>query len=195
MHDDLTRRFFELVAARKGHFRLESGHHSASWLDLDALFASPAALEPLVARMAELIRPYEPEVICGPLIGGAFLAQSIAHALQCEFAYTERVAEGEGLYQAAYRLPPAFRLESRRVAIVDDVMSAGSASMATHSELQRHGAITVVTSALMVFGNRGLALFEQAGVPVESVGRGEFQVWGPEECPLCATAEPLVKPG
>lgn len=35
------------MSARTGHFALESGHHGALWLELDALFWEPAALEPL----------------------------------------------------------------------------------------------------------------------------------------------------
>lgn len=191
--------FFELVSGRSGHFHLESGHHSELWLDLDTLFAQPARVRPLIERMAELLRPYEAHVVCGPLTGGAFLAQAVASALSCEFAYTERhmPADADGLYQAQYRLPKAFieRVRGRKVAIVDDVMSAGSAAMATYRELQSHGATTVVAGALMILGTRGAELFAQAGVPVEAVARREFKVWLPEECPLCANGAPLVKPG
>ncbi len=195
----MERAFFELVSGRSGHFELESGHHSELWFDLDTLFAEPARVRPLIERLAALIAPYDADVICGPLIGGAFLAQTIAAELNREFAYSERSmpAGAQGLYQAQYRLPKAFadRVRSRRIAIVDDVMSAGSAAMATFRELQQHGATTVVAGALMVLGNRGADLFAKAGVLVEAAGRREFQVWLPEECPLCASGAPLVKPG
>ncbi len=39
--------FLTLVSGRRGHFRLESGHHSDLWLDLDPLFADPLAVDPL----------------------------------------------------------------------------------------------------------------------------------------------------
>ena len=191
--------FFELVSGRSGHFELESGHHSELWLDLDTLFAIPARVQPLIERLAALLGPHDAVVICGPLVGGAFLAQTVAAALNCEFAYTERhmPTDSKGLYPAQYRLPKAFveQVRSRRIAIVDDVMSAGSAAMATYRELQQHGASTVVVGALMVLGTRGADLFAQAGVPVEAVGRREFQVWLPEDCPLCARGAPLVRPG
>ncbi|MDQ3996992.1 MAG: hypothetical protein M3303_08225 [Gemmatimonadota bacterium] len=51
--------FVELVAARRGHFRLESGHHGALWLDLDALFAESRRIAPFVAALANRIRPYD----------------------------------------------------------------------------------------------------------------------------------------
>src|SRR5882672_6929534 len=73
--------FLELVSGRRGHFRLESGHHSALWLDLDPLFAEPLRIEPLVATLTNALRPHDVAVVCGPLLGGAFLAQLVAHAL------------------------------------------------------------------------------------------------------------------
>ena len=42
-----------LVGARTGHFRFESGHHGELWLELDALSWSAAALDPVVADLAE----------------------------------------------------------------------------------------------------------------------------------------------
>jgi orotate phosphoribosyltransferase len=38
--------FWELLAARQGHFKLESGHHGDLWLDLDQLLGQPARLQP-----------------------------------------------------------------------------------------------------------------------------------------------------
>lgn len=140
--------FFELTAGRRGHFQLESGHHSELWLDLDALFAESKRIEPFVAQLTESLRPYNVAVVCGPLLGGAFLAQLVAQTLAVEFCFTERVmpSHADGLYPASYRLPPAFaaRVRGKRLAIVDDVMSAGSALRGTYSELLTHGAAPVV---------------------------------------------------
>ena len=101
--------FLELVAVRRGHFRLESGHHSDLWLDLDPLFADPHAVDPFVKALAAALDPHNVSIICGPLLGGAFLAQLVARALGLEFCFTERVATApaEGLYRARYGLPRA----------------------------------------------------------------------------------------
>src|SRR3954470_7526477 len=75
------RRMDDLVAAlaaRRGHFLLESGHHGELWLDLDALFAQPARVAPFVADLAERLSGCGAEVVCGPLVGGAFVAQAVA---------------------------------------------------------------------------------------------------------------------
>jgi orotate phosphoribosyltransferase len=201
MSETAAEAFLTLVSGRQGHFQLESGHHGELWLDLDALFADPRRVAPLVAQLTDALRPHVVEVVCGPLIGGAFLAQAISAALGVEFAFTERVMPGaaEGLFKAQYRLPPAFapRVRGRRVAIVDDVMSAGSAARGTYEELQAHEAQPTVVGALLVLGSTGADFFEQRAVGVEAVARRPYTLWVPPACPLCESdvpVEPVSRP-
>jgi len=157
--DTSTAAFLGLVEGRRGHFRLESGHHGGLWLDLDPLFCDPPRVAPFVSALADALRKHEVEVVCGPLLGGAFLAQLVARELVAAFSFTERVmpAHADGLYRARYRLPPglAGRVRGRRVAMVDDVMSAGSALRGTFEELRAYGALPVVAGALLVLGSAG----------------------------------------
>ncbi len=187
--------FLTLVDARRGHFLLESGHHSQLWLDLDALFAEPNRIAPFVAKLAKAIQPHAVSSVCGPLLGGAFLAQLVALALGVEFCFTERVMprESGGLYRARYLLPAAFtaRVRNSRIAIVDDVMSAGSALRGTFAELRAHGAQPVVAGALLVLGSAGASHFVDQGVAVEAVAREKYDLWLPSGCPLCSSGVPL----
>ena len=187
--------FLELVAGRRGHFRLESGHHGGLWLDLDSLFAEPRRVEPFVASLAEALRPYGVAAVCGPLLGGAFLAQIVARTLAVEFCFTRRATaeETKGLYSARYRLPRAFvaRVRGKRVAMVDDVMSAGSSLRGTWAELEAHGATPVVAGALLVLGSKGADFFAQRGIPVEAAARDDYEMWVPADCPLCIAGLPL----
>lgn len=198
MADVTTASFLELVSGQRGHFQLESGHHGGLWLDLDALFAKPRRVEPFVAQLAATLRPYDVATVCGPLLGGAFLAQLVAHILGAEFAFTERImpADDGGLYQVRYRLPSALGagVRGKRVAIIDDVMSAGSALRGTFAELQSHGAIPVVAGALLVLGTAGAAFFAERGIAVEAVARDDYELWLPADCPLCAKRAPLENP-
>ncbi len=190
-----TEEFFKLVSARRGHFLLESGHHSALWLDLDPLFAEPRRIKPFIEQLANLILPHDVSVVCGPLLGGAFLAQLVAGSLDVDFCFTERImpAEANALYRATYVIPSAFveRVRNKRVAMVDDVMSAGSALRGTFAELEQHGAQPVVAGALLVLGSVGSRYFAERHVEVEAVARDDYQLWTPEDCPLCASGEPL----
>jgi orotate phosphoribosyltransferase len=187
-----------LATAREGHFRLESGHHGRRWLDLDGLFTDPARIGPFVDALAERVRAHEPEAVCGPLVGGAFLAQMLAARLACDFLFTERLPSGEsqGLYGVRYRLPRGLRGRARgkRIAIVDDAISAGSSVRATYDELRALGGRPVVVGALLLLGSAALPFFEPLGIPFESVTRIPYEMWAPAECPLCASGQLLEEP-
>ncbi len=186
----------ELVAGRTGHFAMESGLHSALWLDLDALFVSPARVEPFIAALVDMLHSLGADVVCGPMVGGAFLAQRIAQLIDAEFWFTEPATPvaGDGLYRARYRLPKAFasRASHPRVVLVDDVMSAGSSLRATHAELCGRSDIIAVGS-LMQLGTIGAGFFAERGIPVKAVVQQPFDIWSPAECPLCAAGTPLER--
>ena len=187
--------FVALVAGRRGHFRLESGHHGGLWLDLDPLFAVPARVAPFVEALAAGLAPHAPDIVCGPLLGGAFLAQLVALRLGVELSFATRVmpADAEGLYRARYVLPPALaaRVRGKRVGMVDDVMSAGSALRGTYAELVAHGGVPVAAGALLVLGDKGAGYFAAHGVPVVAVARDHYELWEAADCPLCAAGRPL----
>jgi orotate phosphoribosyltransferase len=186
---------FDLLPARKGHFLLESGYHTDLWLDLDTLFVDPVKIAPAVTMLAGRLRRYGCDAICGPMTGGAFLAQSLAAVLRTCFFYAEPVAEpdGVGLFTAKYRLPPTMAVQAKgaRVAVVDDAISAGSSVRATIAALDAAGASTVVVATLLVLGDVGLTHFTERGVPFEALMRRDFSVWAPGECPLCHARVPI----
>ena len=74
-----------------------------------------------MAALADRLRTYDPDAVCGPLTGGAFLAQFLARELDVAFHWTERVRAPEAgvLFSAAYALPAGASLAGRRVAVVD----------------------------------------------------------------------------
>jgi len=194
MSDDI----FKTLPARRGHFLLESGYHTDIWLSLDGLFVAPHALAPLVAALAELLRPYSISAVCGPLLGGAFLAQAVALQMGLRFYFSQPApAKGEDAFFAAqYRLPPDLRRQAgkEQFAIVDDVISAGSSVRATAAELTAAGASTVVVGSLLILGNEAVDYFSAQGIPLVAPARQAFNLWPPAECPLCQVGAPLENP-
>jgi orotate phosphoribosyltransferase len=181
------------LAARTGHFALESGHHGELWLDLDAWFVQPRPIARFAAELARRLAPFGCDVVCGPLIGGALVAQLVAIALDIELSYARPGDRaGAGLYTARYEIPPALRdkLAGKRVAIVDDVVNAGSAIRATRADLQRCGAEVVAIGALLVLGTATAEL----GLPVASVAALPNRIWAPADCPLCTSGVALDDP-
>jgi orotate phosphoribosyltransferase len=185
----------DAIPARRGHFRLESGHHTDLWLELELLYLEPERMRPLAVELAGRLRRYDVEVVCGPLVEGAFVALAVAAELGAEFAYAERVVTpGEGLFPIEYRLPGALRerVLGRQVAIVNDVISAGSAVRGTLSDLQACGGEPVVIGALLVLGGAAEELARQQGVTLVQLEAGDHAQWLPEHCPLCARGVPLA---
>jgi orotate phosphoribosyltransferase len=187
----------DLMSARTGHFRLESGHHGPLWLELDTVFWSPAVLAGPMAELAARLRPPRAEVVCGPLVGGALLAQLVAQELGAALCFTERTSAGDGgLYSAEYRLPAALaaRVAGARVAVVDDVVNAGSAVKATLAALDAAGARPVALGALLTLGSTPAAVAAEAGLPLETLTSRPNELWEPSTCPRCAACEPLERP-
>jgi orotate phosphoribosyltransferase len=191
----------DALPARHGHFLLESGYHTDLWLTLDALFVEPAAIAPYAAALADRLRAHAPTAICGPLLGGAFLAQAIATELGARFFATEpspasSEAEGAALFTARYRLPPGqlARVRGERVAVVDDVISAGSSVRATIAALEGAGATIVAAGALLVLGEVGRSDLAARGIPLEALGHRAFTLWPPEDCPRCREGLALERP-
>jgi orotate phosphoribosyltransferase len=194
MSDDVLK----ALPARHGHFPLESGYHTDLWFTLDALFATPRDVAPLVTALASRLEAYGASAVCGPLTGGAFLAQAVATALGIDFFFSEPAPSRSagGLFGVEYRLPVALRQRVRgaRVALVDDVISAGSSVRATAAALAEAGASVVVVGTLLALGTTAVEFFAACGVPVEALGRRDFTTWEPAACPLCRTRAPLENP-
>ena len=126
MQDEVVR----LLPARKGHFGLESGHHGELWLDLELLCLHAEPVQRLAALIAERLAAHRVEVVCGPLIEGAFVALMVAAELGVPFAYAERGGDqanadrkADALFPVRYRLPRRLRdvVRGKRVGIVAPV--------------------------------------------------------------------------
>jgi orotate phosphoribosyltransferase len=186
-----------LAGSRTGHFRLESGHHTELWLDLELLFTRPAVLRPFVTELARRLAIHRIDTVCGPLNGGAFIAELVALELGVEFAFAERiVSQRTGLFPVDYRIPLALRaaLRGERIAIVDDAISMGSAVRATLADLESCQANPVVIGALLVMGPSGTEFAAARGLPLERLTELPLRTWLPSACPLCASGSPVADP-
>jgi orotate phosphoribosyltransferase len=184
------------LSSEKGHFLLESGYHAGLWMDLESLFLRPAALEPMLEQLATRIGQYEPALICGPLVEGAFAALSVARMLDVQFIYTMRSVAGEPeLYPYRYQLPKVLvsKVGGKRVVVVNDVISAGSAVRGTVMELETHGAKVVAIGALLILGQWTRSFAAEKGIAVKALSESSFELWLPTECPLCEQRVPLQR--
>ncbi len=189
---ELEAEVLALFAARKGHFRFESGHHGDLWLDIPPAYIHPKRLRRFAAELARLLAPHRVEAVCGPLVEGALLAQMVAEEMGAEFYFAEQFTRpsADGLYPIGYRIPAALRqaIRGKRTAVVDDVINAGSAVRGTCEDLQDCEAVLVVIGALMVLGEPASEIAASKAVMVEKLAElPENRLWEPSSCPLCAS--------
>lgn len=185
------------LPTRRGHFKLESGHHGDLWLDLELLCLRPDRVRPLVNELAARLEKYGAEVICGPLVEGAFLALMVASEMGLPFTYSEPLPEERPakLYPVRYRLPPPLCAEvlGKRVAIVNDAINVGSAVRGTFADLKRCQAEPVAIGALAALTPWVSRFAETNGLGLEVLASLECEVWTPTACPLCIRGEPLTE--
>jgi orotate phosphoribosyltransferase len=184
----MLNRITPLLGARHGHFKMESGYHSATWFELGSLFDDPVTVR-LMAELARRLYPHQPDAVCGPMTGGAKLAEMVATELGIDAVTAERfdTPGATGLFPVRYRIAEAQRQKTRgrRIAIVDDAISAGSAVRGTHADLIACGARPVALGALVVFGDAAAKFAADNGLALEAIERVPFDMWRPADCPLC----------
>ena len=177
------------LGARHGHFKMESGYHSGAWFELGSLFDDPVTVRPFVAELAHRLSSHRPDAVCGPMTGGAKLAEMIATELAINAIVAERseTPGATGLFPVRYRIAETQRPKTRgrRIAIVDDAISAGSAVRGTHTDLIECGGLPVALGALVVFGDAAVQFAADNGLALEAIERMPFDMWRPAECPLC----------
>ena len=168
---------------------MESGYHSGSWFELGGLFDRPDALRPFVSELARRLSAHGVDAVCGPMTGGAKLAELISAELRIRSFVAERLetAGATGLFPIRYEVPALRRPALRRlsVAIVDDAISAGSAVRGCYADLIACGARPLALGALVVFGDAAAAFAAEKGLALEAIERLPFDMWRPADCPLC----------
>jgi len=188
-----------LLAARKGHFLLESGHHGDLWLDLELLCLRPRLVEPAARELARRLSALGVDAVCGPLVEGAFVGLMVAAEMDVDFTYSVRFAQPaeDGLFPVGYGIPDAFErgLRNKRVAIVSDVVNAGSAMRGTFAALAACGAAPVAVGALVVLGTAAARFASSRNLVLESIAALPNSLWTPAECPLCVSGAMLENVG
>lgn len=185
-----------LFGARRGHFRFESGHHGDLWLEIPRAYINPNRLRRYAAELARLLGAHQIESICGPLVEGALLGQMVAEQLGVEFYFAEQFERSSAaeIHPIGYRIPKPLRfaVAGKRIAVVDDVINAGSAVRGTIEDIQICGGRLAAIGALLILGSPGVTLAANLNVSLESLAHlPNNSLWEPSSCPLCASGTPL----
>jgi orotate phosphoribosyltransferase len=186
----------EAVSAKRGHFVYESGHHGDLWIDLDRLLIDARRVRGWAAELARRAAPSQPEVVCGPLTGGALVAQAVAAELGADFVFAERHTAASG-GPVQYRIPEPLRepLRGRRLLLVDDAVNAGSALLGTLADARACGAHLAGFASLLALGHAAAEIAAREGAPFFTLASLERNLWPPAVCPLCASGVPIGPAG
>jgi len=181
----IVRRLLEQSGAlRKGHFRLSSGRHSASYVQCALLLEEPARAARVGEMLAEPLRQLEVESVLSPALGGLVIGHAVAAALGVPFRFCER-HQGRMELRRGFQLRPA-----ERVVVIEDVITTGGSAAEAAALAAAAGAEVKSVGAIILRGE-ARALSE----PVVGLLRLELASWDGDECPLCAGGTALTAPG
>ncbi len=161
---ELARKLYEVGAVLFGDFRLSSGGRSRVYIDLRRILSIPELYKPLVDMLAELVSKYKPEVVVGVATGGIPWASMVAYKLGIGLAYVRRERKEYGTRSEVEGL-----VESKKVVVVDDVMTTGSSLNDSIKTLRERGAKPVSALVIVDRCQGGRYKLSQLGLTVEAV--------------------------
>lgn len=168
----------------EGHFLLSSGLHSPNYVQCAQALKNPAWAGKMGAALVSGWTGPKPDLILSPAMGGLIIGHEVARAFGVDFIFTERENNVMTLRRGFY-LPKGARL-----IIVEDVFTTGKSTLETAVVAAAAGADTVgAMSVINRMGEKTLPF------PALSLLRLGLSTHPPENCPLCRSGLPVVKPG
>jgi orotate phosphoribosyltransferase len=187
-------------ALLKGHFLLSSGKHSEYYLQSARVLEHPEVAQKLASELAEQIKGagIEVDTVCSPAIGGLLAGYELARALGVRFIFTERV-KGEMTLRRGFEVS-----KGEKILICEDIITTGGSAMEAAREVEQRGAEVVAFAAI---ANRGVCKRVNGGSerkpecklpadkPFFALDDFDFEVYDPQNCPMCKAGSTPVKPG
>ncbi|NJK79346.1 MAG: phosphoribosyltransferase [Chloroflexaceae bacterium] len=177
------------------HIVYTSGRHGRAYVNKDALYPYTQETSLIAARIAAAFADDQIEIVAGPTIGGVILAQWVAHHLGYVLGrpvlavFAEEQIGIDGSRLRVFRRGYADYLTSRRVLVVEDVLTTGQSARAVVDAVDAAGGQVAGLGALC---NRGGVTAEILHVPrLAALVDLPLESWDEAECPLCAAGVPV----
>ncbi len=176
---------------QEGHFQLSSGLHTNKFVEKTLIYPHTSDTSDLCEMIADDFKDENVDVVVGPAIGGIILSDKTAANLS---RITQRDVLGvfvekkdEGMRFRKEELGELVR--SKKVLIVDDVLTTGESIRQTIRAVQGFGGIVVGVAVLC---NRGDVKPEDVGVDkIDALITLKLDLYKPDECPFCSRNQPL----
>jgi orotate phosphoribosyltransferase len=178
--------FRKTGAVLDGHFLLTSGLHSPVYWEKFRILEHPEYTQKLCAMIAARFKNERIAVVAGPTTGGIILAFEVAKQMGLRCIFAEKEENGKRAFRRGFRLN-----QGERVLVVDDILTTGKSVREVLGAVSEKKAVVVGIGVLVDRSECGLDF----GYPLYSCLRSETLTYTPEDCPLCKSGMPLVKPG
>lgn len=184
--------FRKTNALLEGHFVLTSGLHSPQYIEKFRILENPKYTETLCKELAGEFKNKNVTVVAGPMTGGIILAYEVGKQLDTRAIFTERI-DGKMTLRRGFTISP-----SDNVVIVEDIITTGGSVNEVIEVVNRAGAKIIGIGCLADRSSpkdsfrSGTAKFEHPFKPLVTI---EAVAYKPEDCPLCKSGIPAMKPG
>lgn len=187
-------------ALLEGHFKLSSGNHSKFYLQSAKVLEDPKTAKLLAEALAEQIKAsgIKVDAVCSPALGGLIAGFALATALDVRFIFAERV-EGVMSIRRGFEVK-----EGENYIICEDIITTGGSALEAAKQVENAGGNIVAYAAL---ANRGfcsrvgseLEAKDNCKLPLNkplfALDDFTFEMYAPEECPMCKDGSTAYKPG
>ncbi|RLA66333.1 MAG: orotate phosphoribosyltransferase [Epsilonproteobacteria bacterium] len=187
-------------ALLEGHFLLASGNHSNRYLQSAKVLEYPKKASLLSDTLASMIRNagIEVDTVCAPALGGVLAGYELARSLDVRSIFVEKK-------EGAMELRRGFEVsKGEKVIICEDIITTGGSALKAAQAIEALGATVVAFASL---ANRGFCARESSNqiakndcslpkhIPLFALDDFNFEMFSPEECPMCKTGSIAIKPG
>lgn len=197
---DVRKIYMDADALLEGHFKLSSGNHSQFYLQSAKVLEDPKTAKMLADELAAQIKAsgLKIDTVCAPALGGLIAGFALAQALDCRYIFAERV-DGEMSIRRGFEVS-----KGEKVLMCEDIITTGGSAMEAAAVVKELGGEIVGVAAL---ANRGFCKRENSDIttkpncklpqdiPFFALDDFTFEMYAPDECPLCKDGSEAIKPG
>ena len=187
-------------ALLSGHFILSSGNHSPNYLQSAKVLEDPKVAEQLATALAKEIKDSGIKIdrVCAPALGGVIAGYELARALGLNSIFVER-KEGEMQLRRGFEIK-----NGEKFIICEDIITTGGSALEASNIIEELGGEVVAFAAL---ANRGFCKRATttneakpecklpSNKPLFALADFEFDIYTPDNCPLCKEGSKAIKPG
>jgi len=197
---NIEQEYLDAKALLDGHFLLASGNHSRRYLQSAKVLEDPKRAELICNALADIIRNSDVKIdtVCAPALGGVLAGYELARALGVRSIFVEKKEGGMELRRG-------FEVaKGENILICEDIITTGGSAMKAALAIEELGANVVAFASL---ANRGFCKREGSNIeakaecklssstPFFALDDFTFEMFSPEECPMCKEGSKAIKPG